>query len=109
MKNVSVLYLLARKCQVFSENDMKVLEIYFESEAKNMYWIIFLMYVLDELTCDCKSENTLFLAWKIINFKMWEKNPKPKHQKTTPNLSMFILGLFSVSFVQSLGQNSTLM
>lgn len=41
VKNVSVLYLLARKCQVFSENDMKVLEIYFESEAKNMYWIIF--------------------------------------------------------------------
>lgn len=40
-KNVSVLYLLARKCQVFSANEMKVLEIYFESEAKKMYWIIF--------------------------------------------------------------------
>lgn len=33
-KSVSVLYLLSRKCQVFPANDMKVLEIYFESEAK---------------------------------------------------------------------------
>lgn len=89
---------------------MKVLEVYFESEAKNTYWIIFLMYFLNKLMCDCKSENTLFPAQKMINFKMWEKipHPKPKHQKTTPYLSILILGLFSVSSVQSLGQNSTL-
>lgn len=39
MKNVSVLYLLARKCQVFSANDMKVLE----SEAKKYVLDYFLM------------------------------------------------------------------
>lgn len=91
-KNVSVLYLLARKRQVFSAGDMKVLEIYFESEAKNTYWTIFLMYFLEKLNCDCKSENTLFLARKIINFKMWEKNPKTP--KTNPKPEYVHLGTF---------------
>lgn len=84
MKNVSVLYLLARKCQVFSANDMKVLEIYFESEVKNMYWIIFLMCFLGKVMCNCKNENTLFPAQKMIIFKMYQtktpkNSPKPEY------------------------------
>lgn len=42
MKNVSVLYMLARKCQVFSANDMKVIE----SEAKKYVLDYFLMCFL---------------------------------------------------------------
>lgn len=65
MKNVSVLYLLARKCQVFSANDIKVLEIYFESEAKNMYWIIFLVCFLAKVTLTVRMKILYSLLRKL--------------------------------------------
>lgn len=87
---------------------MKVLEIYFESEAKKTYWIIFLMYFLNKLTCDCKSENTSFPAQKMINFEMWGKTPPQiKTPKNNPKPEYVHLGTIYVSSVQSFGQNST--
>lgn len=86
MKNVFVLQLLAEKCHAFAETDMKVLEIYFESEAKIMYCNIFLTYFLDRLTRDCNSENTIFPAQIIINFKMGKKPKQKKTPKMNPKL-----------------------
>lgn len=65
------------------------------------------MCFLGKVTCDCKNENALFPAQKMINFKMWGEKSN-QNTKKQPQTHMFILGLFSVSSVQSLGQNSTL-
>lgn len=63
---------------------MKVLEIYFEPEAKIMYWNIFLTYYLAKLTQDCNSENTAsFPAQLVITFKMGKTN-QTKTPKNKP-------------------------
>lgn len=65
---------------------MKVLEIYFESEAKIMYWNIFVRYYLAKLTQDCNSENTAsFPAHIVITFKMGKRN-QTKPPKPNPKL-----------------------
>lgn len=43
--------------------------------------------------CDCKSENILFPAQKITNFKMWGgRTSNQNHQKTTPYPEYVYLG-----------------